>query len=148
MDELTKEDVDLFYKCAHQGIADAQFILGVCYLNGHYVEEDPEMAFEWFMKAAEQGHPEAQEIIADLEEEIAREQARENLRRKQKSMYSTEEPFEGASQVPLLEDLTEEQRTEGQRHVYENDYLYHKMMFEGDDELSDERIAFLDSLDW
>ncbi|MBR2681735.1 MAG: hypothetical protein IKE22_00520, partial [Atopobiaceae bacterium] len=33
-----------------------------------------------------------------LEEQMARERARENVRRKQKSFDWTEEPFEGASQ--------------------------------------------------
>lgn len=40
---------------AHQGDANAQKNLGVMYDNGDGVKQDKQQAFEWFLKAAEQG---------------------------------------------------------------------------------------------
>jgi TPR repeat protein len=40
--------------------ANAQFNLGVMYYNGSGMEKDKRKAFEWFEKAADQGHPKAQ----------------------------------------------------------------------------------------
>lgn len=47
MEELIKQ--------AEQGNAEAQFRLGMAYYNGDKIEKDEEKAFEWWMKAAEQG---------------------------------------------------------------------------------------------
>ena len=44
---------------AKQGDADAQYTLGVNYLNGHRVPKDEGAGREWLRKAAEQGHAEA-----------------------------------------------------------------------------------------
>ena len=44
----------------NKGCALAQNNLGVCYENGIGVAEDKRKAFEWYRKAAEQGHVDAQ----------------------------------------------------------------------------------------
>ncbi|GHT40504.1 hypothetical protein AGMMS49921_02000 [Endomicrobiia bacterium] len=44
-------------KKAVQGDAPAQNNLGVIVLQGEGVEQDYKVAFNWFKKAAEQGHP-------------------------------------------------------------------------------------------
>ena len=45
---------------AEQGIADAQYNLGVMYYNGWGVPQDYSAAVSWYRKAAEQGHADAQ----------------------------------------------------------------------------------------
>jgi uncharacterized protein len=45
---------------AHQGNADAQFLLGEIYGRGAGVEQDYTTALTWYRKAAEQGHAGAQ----------------------------------------------------------------------------------------
>ena len=45
---------------AHQGNADAQFLLGEIYGRGRGVEQDYTTAVTWYRKAADQGHPGAQ----------------------------------------------------------------------------------------
>ena len=47
-------------KAADSGNAVAQYLIGVCYDNGIGVEEDIELAIDWYRKAAEQGVVEAQ----------------------------------------------------------------------------------------
>lgn len=59
-----KEDFQTAFKefklSAHQGVAQAQFNLGVMYVNGQGVAQDNEEAVKWFRKAADQGHASAQ----------------------------------------------------------------------------------------
>ncbi len=45
---------------AEQGVADAQYNLGVMYTNGQGVRQDHAEALRWYRKAAEQGYAEAQ----------------------------------------------------------------------------------------
>ena len=45
---------------ARQGIASAQFALGVMYFNGRGVPQDNVEAVTWFRRAAEQGDASAQ----------------------------------------------------------------------------------------
>jgi len=45
---------------AYEGNSEAQYNLGVLYLEGHGVERNIEQAREWFMRAAEKSHVEAQ----------------------------------------------------------------------------------------
>ena len=45
---------------AEQGVAEAQYNLGVMYENGQGVRQDDAEAFRWYRKAAEQGVAEAQ----------------------------------------------------------------------------------------
>lgn len=49
---------------AQAGFAPAQFDLAVMYDFGLYVEENAELAFDWYRKAAQQGLPEAQNAVA------------------------------------------------------------------------------------
>ena len=49
-----------FKPLAEQGVADAQFNLGVMYKNGRGVLQDDKEAVKWYTKAAEQGVAAAQ----------------------------------------------------------------------------------------
>ena len=49
-----------FRKAAEQGVAQAQYNLGVMYAKGRGVRQDGEQAVQWFRKAVEQGYPQAQ----------------------------------------------------------------------------------------
>ena len=55
-----EEAVKCYRKAAEQGIADAQYNLGICYYNGVGVGKDDYEAVKWFRKAAEQGYADAQ----------------------------------------------------------------------------------------
>ena len=50
----------LFRPLAEQGIASAQFNLGVMYAKGQGVQQDYQAALKWYRKAAEQGDARAQ----------------------------------------------------------------------------------------
>ena len=54
------EAVRLYRQAAEQGNADAQFNLGVMYLDGDGVPQDDAEAMRWFRQAAEQGNAQAQ----------------------------------------------------------------------------------------
>ena len=54
------EAVKWFRKAAEQGVAAAQFNLGIMYDNGLGVTQDYAEAVKWFRKAAEQGYAKAQ----------------------------------------------------------------------------------------
>ena len=58
--EKNEEAFEYYLKAAKQGYANAQFILGFCYLNGDGVEEDLSEAVKWLRKAAIQGGAPAQ----------------------------------------------------------------------------------------
>ena len=45
---------------AEQGVAEAQYNLGMMYYTGSGVHQDYAEALRWFRQAAEQGHAEAQ----------------------------------------------------------------------------------------
>jgi TPR repeat protein len=45
---------------AEQGVAQAQYSLGLCYESGRGVAKDPAQAIRWFRQAAEQGYDEAE----------------------------------------------------------------------------------------
>ena len=53
-------NIDLIKSEAKQGLAFAQYLLGECYELGQEVPHDPQEAFEWFEKAANQGYAQAQ----------------------------------------------------------------------------------------
>jgi TPR repeat protein len=55
-----------FFRAAEQGLADAQFNLGLMYANGEGVEKDMTQAVELFKKAAEQGHVDAQNNLGAM----------------------------------------------------------------------------------
>ncbi|WP_258405071.1 tetratricopeptide repeat protein [Shewanella psychrotolerans] len=48
------------------GESEAQFLLGLMYLSGRFVEQDQNLGVKWVIKAAEQGHLKAAQTIADL----------------------------------------------------------------------------------
>ena len=51
------EALKWYYKAAEQGVAEAQFILGLDYKRGEGgVKKDFAKGAEWYRKAAEQGH--------------------------------------------------------------------------------------------
>jgi TPR repeat protein len=50
----------LFRSLAEQGVAEAQWVLGKMYANGQGVPQDFTEATEWYFRAANQGHAEAQ----------------------------------------------------------------------------------------
>ena len=54
------EKVKSYRKAAEQGLAKAQYDLGVCYGNGYGVEKNYSEAVKWYRKAAEQGLAKAQ----------------------------------------------------------------------------------------
>jgi TPR repeat protein len=51
---------------AEQGLADAQFNLGIMYANGQGVPQDYAAAMTWYRKAAEQGHGGAQNNLVNM----------------------------------------------------------------------------------
>jgi TPR repeat protein len=51
---------------ADQGVAAAQFNLGLLYLDGHGVPQDPAEAVKWFTKSAEQDYTEAQHNLGAM----------------------------------------------------------------------------------
>lgn len=58
--EGNKASLEEIPKKAEQGNAEAQYQLGLRYLDGKDIQKDEVKAFEWFKKAAEQGHSKAQ----------------------------------------------------------------------------------------
>ncbi|QIM63634.1 hypothetical protein A1D29_10205 [Pasteurellaceae bacterium Orientalotternb1] len=51
-------------KAAVQALTEAEYSLGLCYLNGWNGEKSESKAFQWFLKAAEKGHMKAQVDVA------------------------------------------------------------------------------------
>jgi TPR repeat protein len=50
-------------KAADQGLAEAQYTLGICYDEGHGVAISKEMAYTYFQKAAANGSEKAKERL-------------------------------------------------------------------------------------
>lgn len=61
-----RRTLPLISKIAKDGDADAQTMLGQMYLLGEEVKQDYPQAFFWYLKAANQGHIEAQEQLRRL----------------------------------------------------------------------------------
>lgn len=55
-----------FRQAAEQGHTNAEYEVGMCYLDGDGVNEDEYEAAKWFRKAALKGHAEAQFELAEL----------------------------------------------------------------------------------
>ena len=51
---------------ADKGDAEAQYLLGVAYLNGWEVEQNPSAAVKWLYKSAQKGNANAQVQIGEL----------------------------------------------------------------------------------
>jgi TPR repeat protein len=58
----------LFRPLAEQGIASAQFNLGMMYAKGQGVQQDYQAALKWYRRAAEQGNPSAQSNLGLMDE--------------------------------------------------------------------------------
>ena len=61
-----KQAVYWYSKAAEQGLAEAQYNLGLCYYEGKGVPQDYKQAVYWLSKAAEQGLAEAQESLKKI----------------------------------------------------------------------------------
>ena len=67
MKRIRRLDVKWFRKAAELGHAGAMSDLGYCYYHGFGVEYDPKMAFQWYMRAADNGHPDAKKLVEKYE---------------------------------------------------------------------------------
>ncbi len=50
---MANDEIKEMMEAAEQGDVIAQYNLAVSYQEGEGVEENPELAFKWFLKAAE-----------------------------------------------------------------------------------------------
>lgn len=60
-----KEAVKWFHKAAEQNDPNAEYNLGVLYLEGKGVPQSDEEAMKWLRKSAAQGFPRARELLND-----------------------------------------------------------------------------------
>jgi TPR repeat protein len=58
--DLNNSSPEEVIQIANNGDAEAQFNLGLMYEMGLGIEEDFELAFEWYFKSAEQGYAKSQ----------------------------------------------------------------------------------------
>lgn len=65
MSEWVRSKVDEYRKAAEQGDVRWQFNLGMMYMNGNNVEQDPVEGMKWLRKAAEQGDVGAQNNLGN-----------------------------------------------------------------------------------
>lgn len=61
-----QQEIDAAFGMANDGFAQAQRQLGDMYLSGKGVEQDSQKAYEWYLKAAEQGDDKAQFRVAEM----------------------------------------------------------------------------------
>ena len=59
-----EESVAYYRKAAAQGDPDGEFGLGAMYAAGEGVKRDPQEARQWIARAAQQGHPQAINVLA------------------------------------------------------------------------------------
>ena len=69
-----------FRKAAEQNVADAQYILGVCYDSGEGVAKDEIEAYKWWLLAAGHGNDDAKYNMTIVENKMTREQIAEGQR--------------------------------------------------------------------
>ena len=60
----SEEDVQLTREAAEQGVAVAQYVLGVMYASGRGVARDDALAAQWYRRAADEGDSRAQHNLA------------------------------------------------------------------------------------
>ena len=72
--------VKWFRKAAEQNLADAQYILGVCYDSGEGVAKDEIEAYKWWLLAAGHGNDDAKYNMTIVENKMTREQIAEGQR--------------------------------------------------------------------
>jgi len=58
--------LELFHKLAEEGVAEAQFYMGVMHAEGQGLPHDYTRAADWYTLAAHQGHPQAQNYLGLL----------------------------------------------------------------------------------
>jgi TPR repeat protein len=58
--------VEWYTKAANQGLASAQYNLGICYEYGKGVMKNIFKAKEWYKKAADQGYEKAKDKLSKL----------------------------------------------------------------------------------
>ena len=63
---IEEKDINWHIKAANQGLAPAQYNLGLMYANGQGVAQSYAKAFEWYSKAAAQGNASAQNNLATM----------------------------------------------------------------------------------
>lgn len=59
-----KQAASLYRQAAELGDPEAQYSLGLLYMEGHGLEKNEKTAVSWIQKAAEQGHNDAQRKLA------------------------------------------------------------------------------------
>lgn len=65
LEEMDEEVADM-HEMATSGDAEAQYGMGVCYLEGEDIPQDLPEAAAWFRKSADQGNIEAQASLAEM----------------------------------------------------------------------------------
>ena len=80
MTEDDAEAVKWFRKVAEQNLADAQYILGVCYDSGEGVAKDEIEAYKWWLLAAGHGNDDPKYNMTIVENKMTREQIAEGQR--------------------------------------------------------------------
>jgi uncharacterized protein len=61
-----KNAVPLYLKAAEKGSPEAQYIISRCYKEGREVGKNDSIAYKWTLKSAEQGFPEALQLMSIL----------------------------------------------------------------------------------
>ena len=61
------EALKCYRKAANQGLAEAQYHLGLCYENGNGIRKNKTTAKTWYQKAADQGFKEAKTKLKEIE---------------------------------------------------------------------------------
>ena len=61
------EAIKWYRHAATQGLAEAQYRLGLCYENGNGIRKNRKTAASWYQKAAEQGNENAKKNLKELE---------------------------------------------------------------------------------
>jgi TPR repeat protein len=67
-------------KAAEQDYAQAQFSLGLIYVEGQGVTKDDAMAYKWFLLASEKGHQKAKLNMRNVEVTLTPDQRAEGQR--------------------------------------------------------------------
>jgi len=63
--------LSLWIPLAEQGDAEAQYMLGLIYFNGRYVEKDGDVAAKWLALSAAQGNSDAELLLGVLQPPVS-----------------------------------------------------------------------------
>ena len=66
IERVIKTAYNYYRKAANAGVANAQYMVGICYRNGEGPDKNRQLAKVWISKAAKQGHQKAQKILEKL----------------------------------------------------------------------------------